>query len=375
MESSQSIVVVSYLDLSLTPSGTVRKAIGDSFSVKVEQSASGEANVSWTKNGQEVRQPEFNRLTYADAGVYVCELSMPSMPGLTRRRSFEMMVEGKPEITGLNKHRPDGASYKVLTCEATGEESSYINGKATHKIRVIPKLNLTVTCSVSNRLGDNTLTINVSSVFKEEEKKKEKSEDQSKLIVGGVAGLLIAAAVVGLVYWLYMKNSRQGSWKTGEKEVGTSEESKTLEENHPTKQLKQLFNSKDQTPPPPLFLCALKLLSYCSLVFLVHANGFVPLWLTLKHFIVSVSLQLLNTVSLPFALCQDRCDVKQSVSSTTGTGLSFQCRQPYFEIFEQKHCASPRRLSSVIILEKLQNIISSSFDSQHSCRKMRGGNE
>ncbi|KAK1882976.1 CD166 antigen like A [Dissostichus eleginoides] len=248
MESSQSIIVVSYLDLSLTPSGTVRKAIGDSFSVKVEQSASGEANVSWTKNGQEVRQPEFNRLTYADAGVYVCELSMP---GLTRRRSFEMMVEGKPEITGLNKHRPDGASYKVLTCEATGvpepsfhwsvnstnEESSYINGKATHKIRVIPKLNLTVTCSVSNRLGDNSLTINVSSIFKEEKEEKgskEKSEDQSKLIVGGVAGLLIAAAVVGLVYWLYMKNSRQGSWKTGEKEVGTSEESKTLEENHPT---------------------------------------------------------------------------------------------------------------------------------------------
>ena len=43
------------------------------------------------------------------------------------------------------------------------EESSYINGKATHKISVIPKLNLTVTCSVSNRLGDDTLTINVSS--------------------------------------------------------------------------------------------------------------------------------------------------------------------------------------------------------------------
>ncbi|KAI4814551.1 hypothetical protein KUCAC02_003742, partial [Chaenocephalus aceratus] len=62
---------------------------------------------------------------------------------------------------------------------------------------------------------------------------KEESEDQSKLIVGGVAGLLIAAAVVGLVYWLYMKNSRQGSWKTGEKEVGTSEESKKLEENQP----------------------------------------------------------------------------------------------------------------------------------------------
>lgn len=37
---------------------------------------------------------------------------------------------------------------------------------------------------------------------------QEDSEDQAKLIVGVVAGLLIAAAVVGLIYWLYMKNSR-----------------------------------------------------------------------------------------------------------------------------------------------------------------------
>lgn len=36
----------------------------------------------------------------------------------------------------------------------------------------------------------------------------EDSEDQAKLIVGVVAGLLIAAAVVGLIYWLYMKNTR-----------------------------------------------------------------------------------------------------------------------------------------------------------------------
>lgn len=34
------------------------------------------------------------------------------------------------------------------------------------------------------------------------------SEDQSKVIVGVVVGLLIAAALVGLLYWLYMKNSR-----------------------------------------------------------------------------------------------------------------------------------------------------------------------
>ncbi|XP_069395787.1 CD166 antigen homolog A isoform X2 [Paralichthys olivaceus] len=236
LEASQSIDV-GYLDLSLSPTGKVMKRVGDTLSVKMEKSNSGDAKVSWTKNGKTVKEPEFNKLTYADAGVYLCEVSMS---GLTRRQSFELVVEGKPVITSLTKHRADDAEHKVLTCEAEGvpepsfqwnvnntnEESVYIDGKATHKITVIPKVNLTVSCTVSNKLGFNVMTINVSSAPQED------SDDQAKLIVGVVAGLLIAAAVVGLIYWLYVKNSRQGSWKTGEKELGTSEENKKLEENN-----------------------------------------------------------------------------------------------------------------------------------------------
>lgn len=42
-------------------------------------------------------------------------------------------------------------------------ESSYANGRATHSISMVPRANLTVTCSVSNRLGDDSRSINVSS--------------------------------------------------------------------------------------------------------------------------------------------------------------------------------------------------------------------
>ncbi|XP_035035414.1 CD166 antigen homolog A isoform X1 [Hippoglossus stenolepis] len=247
LEASQSIDV-GYLDLSLSLTGKVDKRLGDTLSVKMEKNSSGDAKVSWTKNGKAVKEPEFSKLSYADAGLYLCEVSMT---GLTRRQSFELVVEGKPVITSLTKVRAIDAEHKVLTCEAEGvpepsfqwsvnntkEESSYINGKATHKITVVPNMNLTVSCSVSNRLGDDIMTINVSSVFKEEREEKgsqDDSDDQSKLIVGVVAGLLIAAAVIGLIYWLYVKNARQGSWKTGEKELGTSEESKKLEENNHT---------------------------------------------------------------------------------------------------------------------------------------------
>ncbi|XP_060912085.1 CD166 antigen homolog A isoform X1 [Labrus mixtus] len=247
LEATQSISV-SYLDLSLSPTGNIVKTVGDTLSVKVEKISSGDTKVSWTKNGKPSKEPEFNKLTYADGGIYVCEVSMSS---LSHRQSFELVVEGKPVITSLTKHRADDAKYIVLTCEAEGvprptfqwnvnntnEESSYINGKATHKITVVPNVNLTVICSVSNKLGEDFSAINVTSVVperKQQQDPKEDSGDQAKLIGGVMGGLLIAALVVGLIYWLYMKNSRQGSWKTGEKETGTPEESKKLEDNNQT---------------------------------------------------------------------------------------------------------------------------------------------
>lgn len=180
MEASQPIAV-DYLDLSLNLTGKVVKTLGDTMSVKMEQSSSGDAKVSWTRNGKAVKEPEFSKLSYADAGVYICEVSIP---GLRQRRSFELVVEGKPVITSLSKQRAEEAQSKVLTCEAEGvpeprfqwsinstnsfqEERTYINGKATHKISVTPKVNLTVTCHVSNKLGEDVMTINVSSMSNE----------------------------------------------------------------------------------------------------------------------------------------------------------------------------------------------------------------
>lgn len=247
MEASQNIVV-NYLDLRLNLVGKIVKEMGGALPMVIETTASSEVKESWTKEGKTVKKPEFIKLTYADAGVYVCEVSMT---GLSRRQSFELVVEGKPVITSLTKHRADDGTHKILICEADGipepsfqwsvnstdEKRSYINGKATHKITVIPRMNLTVTCSVNNKLGEDVRAINVSSIYTDGGNKKdpqEDSEDQAKLIVGVVAGLLIAAAVVGLIYWLYMRNSRRGSWKTGEKEVGSSEENKKLEESNHT---------------------------------------------------------------------------------------------------------------------------------------------
>ncbi|XP_061575507.1 CD166 antigen homolog isoform X2 [Cololabis saira] len=235
MEASKN-VTVNYLDVNLIPSGSIVKHAGDALDLALEIVSSSKHKVSWTKDGVKLnKEPKFIKLAFSDAGNYQCEVTTGA---LSRRAAFELVVEGAPVIRQLSKHRSEDGQHKVLICEAEGSpkpavswsingtslnEGSFVNGKITHKITVVPSANLTVFCTVSNEFGIDTKAINVSSHQSED-------GDQTKLVVGVVVGLLVAALVIALAYWVYMKKSKQGSWKTGEKENGSSEEEKKLEE-------------------------------------------------------------------------------------------------------------------------------------------------
>ncbi|KAK2823459.1 hypothetical protein Q7C36_020059 [Tachysurus vachellii] len=236
-------ITVTYLDLNVIPSGNILKKFGESLEVKIDRNSSSEAAVVWTKdNGKLDKLPDFSSLTYNHAGFYVCEASVP---GIKRSASFKLVVEGIPVIKSLKKERSPDGKAKVLICVAEGSpepevswsvnelfKSQYSNGVITYKLTVMPSANLTVTCRVSNSLGTASKDIEVLSLWeKAPDPLKDDDDDKAKLIVGVVVGLILVAALVGIIYWLYMRN-RQGSWKTGEKEAGTSEESKKLEENN-----------------------------------------------------------------------------------------------------------------------------------------------
>ncbi|XP_022624917.1 CD166 antigen homolog A-like [Seriola dumerili] len=235
LEASEDITV-NYLDINLSPSGNIVKRAGEALNLTLRIDASGEPKVSWTKDNVKMdKEPKFKTLSYSDSGRYECEVAMGL---LSRKASVELLVEGAPVIRQLSKHRGEDGQHKVLICEAEGspkpavtwsingtspDESPFVNGKITHKITVVPSANLTVSCTVTNEFGMDTRAINVSSYQSED-------SDQTKLVVGVVVGLLIATMIIGLAYWVYMKKSKQGSWKTGEKENGSSEEEKKLEE-------------------------------------------------------------------------------------------------------------------------------------------------
>ncbi|XP_035011161.1 CD166 antigen homolog isoform X2 [Hippoglossus stenolepis] len=230
-------VIINYLDINLSPSGNIVQSADEALNLTLQIDASGEYMVSWTKDNVKLnKEPKFTKLTYSDSGLYECKVKMGQ---LSQKASFELLVKGAPVIRQFSKQRSADGQHKVLICEAEGapkpavswsingtspEESQFVNGKITHKITVVPSANLTVSCTVINEFGADTRSINVSSPDQSED------SDQTKLVVGVVVGLLVATLVIGLAYLVYMKKSKQGSWKTGEKEDGSSEEEKKLEE-------------------------------------------------------------------------------------------------------------------------------------------------
>uniref|UniRef100_H3DFG9 Activated leukocyte cell adhesion molecule b n=1 Tax=Tetraodon nigroviridis TaxID=99883 RepID=H3DFG9_TETNG len=244
MEASKDIVV-KYLNIILSPSGTVIRSPGDSLDPNLHIDSSDTTEVLWTKDNVKLnKELNISKVSYSDSGRYECEVTM----GLLRQKaSFELVVEGAPVIRQLSKQRGDDGQHKVLVCEAEGspkpsvswsvngtslDESPFVNGRITHRIKVVPTANLTVSCTVSNDFGTDTRDINVLSLFEDVRvaKQDQTDGDQTRLVVGVVVGLLVAVVVLGLAYWVYMKKSKQGSWKTGEKENGSSEEEKKLEE-------------------------------------------------------------------------------------------------------------------------------------------------
>ncbi|PNI64251.1 ALCAM isoform 4, partial [Pan troglodytes] len=259
IHSEQAVFDIYYLDLSLNPSGEVTRQIGDALPVSCTISASRNATVVWMKDNIRLRSsPSFSSLHYQDAGNYVCETALQEVEGLKKRESLTLIVEGKPQIKMTKKTDPSGLS-KTIICHVEGfpkpaiqwtitgsgsvinqtEESPYINGRYYSKIIISPEENVTLTCTAENQLERTVNSLNVSAISIPEhdeadeisDENREKVNDQAKLIVGIVVGLLLAALVAGVVYWLYMKKSKTAS-KHVNKDLGNMEENKKLEENN-----------------------------------------------------------------------------------------------------------------------------------------------
>ncbi|XP_077198252.1 CD166 antigen isoform X2 [Paroedura picta] len=272
------LVTVHYLDLSLIPSGTVTKQIGEALPVSCTVSSSRNATLFWLKDNTRMRSsPSFSNLHYKDAGNYICETTLQEVEGLKKRQTLTLIVEGRPQIKMSKKTSSDG-TFKTISCHVEGypkpavqwtaagigslinkaKETKYIDGKFSSKIIIAPEENVTLTCTAENQLERTITSLNVSAINIPESDEpdernndnRENVNDQAKLIVGIVVGLLLAALVAGVAYWLYMKKSKdvhgesekeaaqniqnlpRTASKHVDKDLGNLEENKKLEENN-----------------------------------------------------------------------------------------------------------------------------------------------
>ncbi|XP_042298981.1 CD166 antigen-like [Sceloporus undulatus] len=235
----------------------------------------GESNDSLIDNTRMRSSPSFSSLQYQDAGNYICETTLQEVEGLKKRQILTLIVQGKPQIKMSKKTSTDG-SYKTIACHVEGfpkpavqwsssggvinktEETKYVNGKFVSKIKIAPEENVTLTCIAENQLERTVHSLNVSAIsIPESDEPEEKSNDnrenvndQAKLIVGIVVGLLLAALVAGVAYWIYVKKSKdvngesekeaaqniqtlpRSASKHVDKDLGNIEENKKLEENN-----------------------------------------------------------------------------------------------------------------------------------------------
>uniref|UniRef100_A0A672LJ46 CD166 antigen homolog n=1 Tax=Sinocyclocheilus grahami TaxID=75366 RepID=A0A672LJ46_SINGR len=214
-------ITVEYLDVVLSSTGKIVKKLGESLEMTVDVKASGAPQTSWKKGNTKLNSlPKFHKLTYSDSGVYEC---IVSMAGLKKTQTFELVVEGSPVIKNLIKARGEGMT-KVLKCAAEGFPKPTVQWSVNGS-------NVSLNDLLLNGLSSHPVVVFPLSPVVH----KDEYSDQTILAVCIVVGLMLAVLAIGLAYWLYMKKFRQGSWKTGEKEDGSAEESKKLEENQSQK--------------------------------------------------------------------------------------------------------------------------------------------
>lgn len=250
-------VEVNYLDMSLTPSGEVTRMAGENLSVSCIPSSNKPVSVTWKKDNKKTDPPIFTKLHYRDSGSYVCEVGYKSGEGSKQRKTLILTVEGKPQVKVTKKA---SGGMKIINCSVEGfpkpevswilasnpysgnstEEEPYVNQRFTSSIKIDPSENVTVMCIAENKLGKAADVVTVSAINIPDEERENRDDDtvtvhdQAKLIIAVVVGLLAAAIVAGVVYWLYMRTKK--SSKSVEKNLGNCEESRKLEENNHTSQ-------------------------------------------------------------------------------------------------------------------------------------------
>ncbi|KAM3829399.1 basal cell adhesion molecule [Vipera latastei] len=244
-------ISIHYLDpLVLNPSKTVKVNRSEDLQLTCSGSGSNIPTLSWKKGRQQMGSGGtllLERLTYPMAGTYVCEASVPSISGLKRNESIQVIVEGKPELEIHQTIIQDQDQTVKVTCTVLGHPPPEIRwnipgGKAPVKhsankyvaelsVELDPKLIQSgVQCTAENKYGVAKKSLQLKLVSptpsvspKSAPEEEEPSQTGSTVAVIAVCVcVLLLLLIVGFFY--FMQRRGQLPCSRGEKRSLTPKE-------------------------------------------------------------------------------------------------------------------------------------------------------
>ncbi|XP_075696370.1 basal cell adhesion molecule [Rhinoderma darwinii] len=222
-------IEIHYLNpLTLIPSEKVQPFVGEDLPLSCLGDGSEIANLIWKKGGVLLSSSNRHRLrnlTYADSGVYTCEATVPTVPGLHKEESFTIVVQGPPNLGPESEsvELPEG-HMATLSCSATGypepeiswhppelkpnQTVSGLSVKSEVVVKVTSKLINEISCTAKNQHGSKEKKFKFSNsnmVVTSTAPAQEQSGGSSTAIIAVVVCVLLLLLVVALFYFLQKK--------------------------------------------------------------------------------------------------------------------------------------------------------------------------
>ncbi|KAG5842915.1 hypothetical protein ANANG_G00182820 [Anguilla anguilla] len=229
-------LAVHYVDpVTVSPAGPVTAPLGGKVEVTCDAEASAERALQWKKGSSVLSETgtlALEDVNFADAGVYSCVASVPSVPGLQAHANVTLNVAGKPEIDAPS----DGVVEKegdtvTLSCSArghpapqftwkpAGNESTAAEGnRVTSTVRLeatAAVLEGGATCEATNEHGADSKQLKVvigkdTLLTRPPPQRTSKRVTPAGAIIAVVISLLLLLLLALLLYFLWKKGKLCG---------------------------------------------------------------------------------------------------------------------------------------------------------------------
>lgn len=247
---------VHHLDHAVTYPKDMVVVQGENMTATCNAQSSLPTDTVWYKDGVQVGEGhtlDLQNATFDSAGEYICEISVPSLPGLQVTGSTLIIVQGAPEIRDPEATVMEERVKKSvnLSCEAWGYPKptiTWTNSGAQNWQEVSNKetpngaqsmvtftvtSDLTAACNATNDIGTDTKLFNIraiplttsKAVTKSPYPEKVKKEGSGVIIAVIIICILLLAILGSVLYFLY-KKGKLPCGRSGKQNISSEKSSK-----------------------------------------------------------------------------------------------------------------------------------------------------